>query len=118
VLDKDSILLAGEITNLSIGCEGIIHQFALADLGKTVSALPGGKVVYRALLRPSSLHHFETRVRVRSLEDRWRSTRLDALMGILAKSGRVKEEEAACTFIHDCRRDEGQVKDTDQDISG
>ena len=118
VLDKDSILLAGEITNLSIGCEGIIHQFALADLGKTVSALPGGKVVYRALLRPSSLHHFETRVRVRSLEDRRRSTRIDALKGILAKSCRVKEEEAACTFIHDCRRDEGQVKDADQDISG
>jgi hypothetical protein len=85
----------------------------VSDLGKTVSALPGGKVVYRALLRPSSLHHFETRVRVRSLEDRWRSTRLDALKGILAKSGRVKEEEAACTFIHDCSRDEGQVKDTD-----
>jgi hypothetical protein len=66
VLDKDSIRLASEITNLSIGCEGIVHQFALAtgtpqfchvsDLGKTVSvALPGGKIVYRALLRPSSL---------------------------------------------------------------
>ena len=86
VLDKDSIRIAGEIANLSIGCEGIVHQFALAtgtpqfchvsDLGKTVSvALPGGKRVHHTLLRPSSSHHCETRARVRrgSSEDR-RST--------------------------------------------
>jgi len=78
VLDKDSIRIAGEIANLSIGCEGIVHQFALAtgtpqfchvsDLGKTVSvALPGGnKIVYRTLLRPLSSHPCETRARVRS----------------------------------------------------
>ncbi len=33
------------------------------------------------------------------MEDRRSSTRLDAPKGILAKSGHVKEEEAACTFI-------------------
>jgi hypothetical protein len=109
-----------EIANLSIGCEGIVHQFALATgtpqfchvshLGKTVSALPGGKVVYSALLRPSSLHHFETRVRVRSLEDMRRETRLDALKGILAKSGRVKEEEAARTFITTAAETKGESR--------
>ncbi len=66
--------------------------------------------MYRALLRPSSLHHFETRVRVRSLEDRRRSTRLDALKGILAKSGRVKEEEAARTFITTAAETKGKSR--------
>ena len=52
-LDNASIRIAGEIANLSTGCEGFVHQFALAtgvphfchvrDLGKSVSddsALP------------------------------------------------------------------------------
>jgi len=61
-LDKDSIRIADEITNLSMGCQGIVHQFALKtgvphfcharDLGKTVSfTLPDGKVVYRSFRR-------------------------------------------------------------------
>ena len=57
VLDKDSIRMAGEIANLSKGCEGIVHQFALQTgvphfchvsyLGKTISfTLPNGNQVH------------------------------------------------------------------------
>ena len=66
-LDKASIRIAGEIANLSTGCEGIVHQFALAssvlhfchvsDLGKSVSfTLPGGKIEHSTLRRPMSFH--------------------------------------------------------------
>jgi hypothetical protein len=65
VLDKDSIRIADEIANLSAGCQGIVHQFALktgvphfchvSDLGKTVSfTLPSGKLVLSILRRPVS----------------------------------------------------------------
>ncbi len=29
ILDKDSIRIADEIANLSMGCQGVVHQFAL-----------------------------------------------------------------------------------------
>jgi hypothetical protein len=65
VLDKDSIRMADEIANLSKGCEGIVHQFALKtgvphfchanDLGKTLSiTMPGGKTV-QVCFRPPRL---------------------------------------------------------------
>ena len=72
-LDKTSIRIAGEIANLSTGCEGLVHQFALAtgvpyichvrDLGKSVSVtLPGGKIVHRTLCWPMSSHHCDSHV--------------------------------------------------------
>ena len=66
VLEKDSIRIADEIANVSKGCEGIVHQFALktgvphfchvSDLGKTVSfTLPDGNIVHPIFRRPLSL---------------------------------------------------------------
>ena len=63
---------------LSTGCEGFVHQFALAtgvphfchvrDLNKSVSfTLPGGKIVHRTLRRPMSSHHCDSHMR--SAED-------------------------------------------------
>jgi hypothetical protein len=66
VLDKDSIRIADEIANVSKGCEGIVHLFALktgvphfchvSDVGKTVSfTLQDGKIVHPIFRRPLSL---------------------------------------------------------------
>ena len=65
VLFKDSIRIADEIANLSKGCEGIVHQFALktgvphfchvSDLGKTVSfTLQNGNRVHCIFRLPLS----------------------------------------------------------------
>ena len=72
-LEKSSIRIAGEIANLSRGCESIVHQFALSsgvpqfchvsDLGKLVSVtLPGGRIEHRTLCRPISLCHSDSHV--------------------------------------------------------
>lgn len=64
VLDKDSIRIADEVANLSTGCQGIVHQFALktgvphfchvSDLGKTVSfTLPDGRIVRHTFRKPA-----------------------------------------------------------------
>jgi hypothetical protein len=64
VLDKDSIRIADEVANLSTGCQGIVHQFALktgvphfchvSDLGKTVSfTLPDGRIVHHTFRKPA-----------------------------------------------------------------
>ena len=76
VLDKDSIRMADEIANLSKGCEGIVHQFALqtgvphfchvSDLGKTISfTLPNGNQVHLIFRRPLSSpdHNCDSRER-------------------------------------------------------
>ena len=80
VLDKDSIRMAGEIANLSKGCEGIVHQFALqtgvphfchvSDLGKTVSfALPNGNIVHATFRRPMSSPDHDCDSRERSADE-------------------------------------------------
>ena len=64
VLDKESIRIADEVSNLSIGCQGIVHQFALktgvphfchvSDLGKLVRiTLPDGRIVHHTLRKPA-----------------------------------------------------------------
>ena len=71
VLDSHSIRIADEIVNLSRGCLGIIHQFALktgephfchvSDLGKTVSfTRSDSKIVYPIFRRPLSLHAYDS----------------------------------------------------------
>ena len=71
VLDSHSIRNADEIANLSLGCLGIIHQFALKTgqphfchvsyLGKTVSfTLSDSKIVYPMFHRPWSLHAYDS----------------------------------------------------------
>ena len=80
VLVKDSIRIAGEIANVSKGCEGIVHQFALktgvphfchvSDLGKTVSfALPDGNVVHPTFRRPLSSPDHDCDPRERSADE-------------------------------------------------
>ena len=80
VLDKDSIRIADEIANLSAGCQGIVHQFALktgvphfchvSDLGKTVSfTLPSGKIVLTILRRPVSSPDHGCDMRERSADE-------------------------------------------------
>ena len=73
VLEKSSTRIAGEIANLSRGCESIVHQFALSsgvpqfchvsDLGKSVSVtLPGGRIEHCILCRPISLCRSDSHV--------------------------------------------------------
>lgn len=80
VLDKDSIRIAHEIANLSKGCEGIVHQFALktgvphfchvSDLGKTVSfTLPDGNIVHPIFRRPLSSPDHDCDPRERSADE-------------------------------------------------
>ena len=79
-MDKDSIRIAHEIANLSKGCEGIVHQFALktgvphfchvSDLGKTVSfTLPDGNIVHPIFRRPLSLPDHDCDPRERSADE-------------------------------------------------
>ena len=64
VLDKDRIRIADEVANLSTGCRGIVHQFALktgvphfchvSDLGKMVSfTLQDGRIVHHTFRKPA-----------------------------------------------------------------
>ena len=71
VLDSHSIRIADEIVNLSRGCLGIIHQFALktgephfchiSDSGKQVSfTLSDSKIVYPIFHLPLSLQAYDS----------------------------------------------------------
>jgi hypothetical protein len=78
------VRIAGEIANVSKGCEGIVHQFAanfalktgvlhfcnVSDLGKTNGfALPGGTVVHPTFRRPLSSPDHDCDPRERSADE-------------------------------------------------